>query len=150
MKIFKQISLSILLFLLCLFENYLNTFISLNFGVYIFFILLTYIGTDAFNQNLVFPIFITGILYDSFFSTYYLGLYTAIFLFVVILSNFFVSKYNKSNIVYLIIFTICLLIYKIPILVEFEINYWLSSYLISIVVNLFILLTLKRVLKVNV
>ena len=150
MKIFKQISISIFLFLLCLFENYLNTFISLDFGVNIFFILLIYIGTDNFNQNLVFPIFVTGILYDSFFSTYYLGLYTSIFLFVVILSNFLISKYNKSSIVYLIIFTICLLIYKIPILVEFEIDYWLSNYLLSVIVNLFIFVTLKRILRVNV
>ena len=49
--------------MLCLFENYVNTFISLDFGVYIFLISLLYIGTEIFNQNLVIPIFLTGILY---------------------------------------------------------------------------------------
>ena len=93
MKVIKVISISTFLFMLCLIENYLNTFISLDFGVYIFLISLIYIGTEFFNQNLVIPIFLSGILYDSFFSTYYLGLYTSIFLVVVVLSNFVVSRY---------------------------------------------------------
>ena len=150
MKVIKVISISTFLFMLCLIENYLNTFISLNFGVYIFLISLIYIGTELFNQNLVIPIFLSGILYDSFFSTYYLGLYTSIFLVVVVLSNFLVSRYSRSNLIYIVTVSLCLLIYKIPIIVEFDINYWLVSYLTSIVVNSFIILFLKRVFRINV
>ena len=150
MKVIKVISISTFLFMLCLIENYLNTFISLDFGVYIFLISLIYIGTELFNQNLVIPIFLAGILYDSFFSTYYLGLYTSIFLIVVVLSNFLVSRYSRSNLIYIVTVSLCLLIYKIPIIVEFDINYWLVSYLTSIVVNSFIILFLKRVFRINV
>ena len=136
--------------MLCLIENYLNTFISLDFGVYIFLISLIYIGTEIFNQNLVIPIFLTGILYDSFFSTYYLGLYTSIFLVVVVLSNFLVSRFSRSNVIYTTTLSLCLLIYKIPIILEFDLDYWLTGYLTSIIVNSLILISLKKVLRNNV
>jgi len=150
MKVIRLISTSIFLFMLCLFENYVNTFISLDFGVYIFLISLLYIGTELFNQNLVIPIFLTGILYDSFFSTYYLGLYTSIFLIVVVLSNFLVSRYSKSTFTYTAAISICLLIYKIPIILEFNLDYWITGYFISIIVNSFIFFFLKRTLRNNV
>tara|TARA_B100001121_G_scaffold880_1_gene790 strand:+ start:301 stop:753 length:453 start_codon:yes stop_codon:yes gene_type:complete len=150
MKVFRLTSVSIFLFILCLVENYLNTLISLDFGVYIFLISLIYIGTEVFNQNLVLPIFLSGILYDSFFSTYYLGLYTSIFLIVVVLSNFIVSRYSQTNVVYMITISLCLLIYKIPIIVEFDMDYWIASYFISIFVNLFIFLFFRRVTKTYV
>ena len=150
MKVFRLASISTILFILCLVENYLNTFISLDFGIYIFLISLVYIGTIIFNQNLVLPIFLSGILYDSFFSTYYLGLYTSIFLIVVVLSNLIVSRYSQTNVVHLITISLCLLIYKIPIIVEFDMDYWIASYFISIFVNLFIFLFFKRVTKTYV
>jgi len=150
MKVIRLTSISTFLFILCLVENYLNTFITLDFGVYIFLISLVYIGIEIFNQNLVLPIFLSGILYDSYFSTYYLGLYTAIFLIVVVLSNFIVSRYSRTNVVYVITISLCLLVYKIPIILEFDINYWLANYFTSIFVNLFIFISLKRVVKINV
>ena len=150
MKALRVISISTFLFTLCLIENYLNTFISLDFGVYVFLISLLYIGTELFNQNLVIPIFLSGILYDSFFSTYYLGLYASIFLVVVVLSNFVVSRYGRSNVIYIITISICLLIYKVPIILEFDLDYWLTRYFTSVFVNLLIFLLLKRVLRNNV
>ena len=150
MKALRVISISTFLFTLCLIENYLNTFISLDFGVYVFLISLLYIGTELFNQNLVIPIFLSGILYDSFFSTYYLGLYTSIFLVVVVLSNFVVSRYGRSNLIYIITISICLLIYKVPIILEFDLDYWLTRYFTSVFVNSLIFLFLKRVLRNNV
>jgi len=146
----RVISISTFLFILCLFENYLNTLISLDFGVYIFLISLLYIGTEFFNQNLVIPIFLTGILYDSFFSTYYLGLYTSIFLVVVVLSNFVVSRYSQSNVTYIITISLCLLIYKIPIILEFDLDYWLTGYFISIFVNSLLFFFFRRTLRNNV
>jgi hypothetical protein len=150
MKVIKVISISTFLFLLCLIENYLNTFISLDFGVYIFLISLLYIGIELFNQNLVIPIFLTGILYDSFFSTYYLGLYTSIFLAVVVFSNFVISRYSRSNVIYISIISLCLLIYKIPIILEFDLDYWLTGYLNSIIVNSLIFFFFNRALRNNV
>jgi len=150
MKILRQTSITLILFLISLLENYLNTFISLNIGIYIFFIALVFLGTDFFDQSNVIPIFFSGVLYDSFFSTYYLGLYSAIFLFVVIVSNYLVSKFTKTNIVYFTIISICLLIYKFPIIFEFDINYWLYNYLLSVFVNFTIYLFLKRILRINV
>ncbi len=150
MKILKQISFTFIFFLICLFEIYLNTFINLDFGIYIFFIALVYIGAEFFNQNIVFSIFLSGILYDSFFSTYYLGLYSSIFILVVILTNFLVSKYNKSNITYFAVISICLLIYKSPLFFEFDYNYWLSSYVLSIIINFIVFLFLKRISRINV
>ena len=150
MKVLRVISISTFLFTLCLIENYLNTFISLDFGIYVFLLTLLYIGTELFNQNLVIPIFLSGIFYDSFFSTYYLGLYTSIFLVVVVLSNFAVSKYSRSNVLYIITISLCLLIYKIPIILEFDLDYWLTRYFTSVFVNSLIFLFLKRVLRNNV
>ncbi len=150
MKVLRVISRSTFLFTLCLIENYLNTFISLDFGVYVFLISLLYIGTELFNQNLVIPIFLSGILYDSFFSTYYLGLYTSIFLVVVVVSNFAVSRYSPSNVLYIITVSLCLLIYKLPIILDFDLNYWLTGYLTSVFVNSLIFLFLKRALRNNV
>jgi len=150
MKVIKVISISTFLFLLCIIENYLNTFNSLDFGVYIFLISLLYIGIELFNQNLVIPIFLTGILYDSFFSTYYLGLYTSIFLAVVVFSNFVISRYSRSNVIYISIISLCLLIYKIPIILEFDLDYWLTGYLNSIIVNSLIFFFLNRALRNNV
>ena len=150
MKVLRVISISTFLFTLCLIENYINTFITLDFGVYVFLISLLYIGTELFNQNLVIPIFLSGILYDSFFSTYYLGLYTSIFLVVVVLSNFVVSRYGRSNVIYIITIFLCLLIYKVPIILEFDLDYWLTRYFTSVFVNSLIFLFFKRVLRNNV
>ena len=150
MKVLRVISISTFLFTLCLIENYINTFITLDFGVYVFLISLLYIGTELFNQNLVIPIFLSGILYDSFFSTYYLGLYTSIFLVVVVLSNFAVSRYSRSNVLYIITISLCLLIYKVPIILEFDLDYWLTRYFTSVFVNSLIFLILRRVLRNNV
>ena len=150
MKAIRLTSISTFLFILCLVENYLNTFISLDFGVYLFFISLVYIGIEIFNQNLVLPIFLSGILYDSFFSTYYLGLYTAIFLVVVVFSNSIVSRYSRTNVIYVITISLCLLIYKLPIIVEFDVDYWLANYFTSIFVNSFIFISLRRVVRINV
>ena len=150
MKVLRLISISTFLFMLCLFENYLNTLIPLDFGVYVYLISLIYIGTELFNQNLVIPIFLTGILYDSFFSTYYLGLYTSIFLVLVVLSNFAVSRYSRSNVTYITTISLCLLIYKVPIILEFDLDYWLTGYFTSIIVNSIIFVSLKRTLRKNV
>jgi len=150
MKLLKLISITFTLFLICLIEIYLNTFISLNFGIYIFFITLVFLGVDFFSQNIAIAIFLSGILYDSFFSTYYLGLYSAIFIFVVIVANYLVSKYSKSNIIYFAIFSLCLLIYKLPIILEFEISYWLLSYLFSVIINFIVFMFFKRITRTNV
>ena len=150
MKVIRIISISTFLFMLSLFENYLNTFISLDFGVYIFLISLLYIGTELFNQNFAIPIFFSGILYDSFLSTYYLGLYTSIFLVIVFLSNFVVSRYGQSNFIYTITISLCLLIYKIPIIFEFDLGYWLTGYFTSIFVNSLIFFIFKRTIRNNV
>jgi len=150
MKLLKLISITFTLFLICLIEIYLNTFISLNFGIYIFFITLVFLGVDFFSQNIAIAIFLSGILYDSFFSTYYLGLYSAIFIFVVIVANYLVSKYSKSNIIYFAIFSVCLLIYKLPIILEFDISYWLLSYLFSVIINFIVFMFFKRIIRTNV
>jgi hypothetical protein len=150
MKLLKLISITFTLFLICLIEIYLNTFISLNFGIYIFFITLVFLGVDFFSQNIAIAIFLSGILYDSFFSTYYLGLYSAIFIFVVIVANYLVSKYSKSNIIYFAIFSVCLLIYKLPIILEFDISYWLLSYIFSVIINFIVFMFFKRITRTNV
>ena len=150
MKFLRLTSITFTLFLICLIEIYLNTFISLNFGVYIFFITLVFLGVDFFSQNNAISIFLAGFLYDSFFSTYYLGLYSAIFIFIVIVANYLVSKYSKSNIIYFAIFSVCLLIYKLPIILEFDISYWLLSYLFSVIINFIVFMFFKRIIKTNV
>jgi len=150
MKVLKLISITFLLFLICIIEIYLNTFISLNFGIYIYFLTLLLISVDFYDQNLVLPIFLSGVLYDSFFSTYYLGLYSSIFILIVIIGNFLVSKYSKSNITYFAILSICFLIYISPLIFEFDINYWLSSYLLSVIINFIAFMILKRIFRSNV
>ena len=145
MRVIKSISITLVLSLTCLLENYLNTFISYDFGIYIFFLSLILIGVDVFNQNMVLPIFFVGILYDAFFSTYYLGLYSSIFIAILMISNFLISKYGKANITYLIVITVSLLIYKLPIIIQCDASYWLASYLISIIINFFVFVLFKRV-----
>ena len=147
MRVIKSISITLVLSLICLLENYLNTFIIYDFGIYIFFLSLIFIGVDVFSQNMVLPIFFVGILYDAFFSTYYLGLYSAIFIAILMISNFLTSKYGKVNITYLIVITVSLLIYKLPIIIQFDASYWLASYLISIIINFFLFVLFKRVSK---
>ena len=147
MRVIKSISITLVLSLTCILENYLNTFISYDFGIYIFFLSLIFIGVDVFNQNMVLPIFFVGILYDAFFSTYYLGLYSSIFIAILMISNFLTSKYGKANITYLIVITVSLLIYKLPIIIQFDASYWLASYLISIIINFFVFVLFKRVSK---
>ena len=150
MKLLKLILITFTLFSICLIEIYLNTFISLNFGIYIFFITLVILATDFFSQNIAIAIFLSGFLYDSFFSTYYLGLYSAIFILIIILANYLVSKYSKSNIIYFAIFSFCLLIYKLPIILEFDISYWLLSYIFSVIINFIVFMFFKRIIKTNV
>ena len=102
MRVIKSISITLFLSLICLFENYLNTFISYDFGIYIFFLSLVLIGVDVFNQKMVLPIFFVGIFYDAFFSTYYLGLYSAIFIAILMISNFFTLIFSLFILFYII------------------------------------------------
>ena len=79
-----------------------------------------------------------------------IGLYTSIFLFLVVLSNFAVSRYSRSNVTYITTISLCLLIYKVPIILEFDLDYWLTGYFTSIIVNSLIFVSLKRALRKNV
>jgi hypothetical protein len=69
---------------------------------------------------------------------------------VVVFSNFLISRYSASNVIYISIISLCLLIYKIPIILEFDLDYWLTGYLNSLIVNSLIFFFLNRTLRNNV
>ena len=87
-------------------------------------------------------------------KTYAQGLITGILftvvIFIVIAANYLVSKYSKSNIIYFAIFSVCLLIYKLPIILEFNISYWLLSYIFSVITNYIVFMFFKRITRTNV
>ena len=77
----------------------------------------------------------------------FLGLYSAIFIAILMISNFLTSKYGKVNVTYLIVISVSLLIYKLPIIIQFDASYWLANLLISIIINFFLFVLFKRVSK---
>lgn len=148
MKIFESFFYSFLLIVIFLIEIFINTLINNDIlKFYPFFVILIFLGSIQFRQKNVLPIFISGLFYDLFLSTYFLGIYSIIFILIVMISNFITSKVNTSLISLFFSVLICMFLYNLPQYLVYEFDYLISNLIFGTMTSYFLVLVLYRVLR---
>ena len=88
MSINTQIKIFSILLLMLFLDIFLNSLVSNHFFTFsLFFVNLFLLGRKYFSNKLIFLLMITGLFYESIFSTNFIGIFTASVLLVVVLSN---------------------------------------------------------------
>ncbi len=148
MKIVESFFYSFLLIVIFLIEIFINTLINNDIlKFYPFFVILIFLGSIQFRQKNVLPIFISGLFYDLFFSTYFLGIYSIIFILIVMISNFITSKVNTSLISLFFSVLIGMFLYNLPQYLVYEFDYLISNLIFGTMTSYFLVLVLYRVLR---
>ena len=133
MIFFRNISRSIYFVIILFFETLTNFLISLDWIVISpFFLLIYFVSTKRFDNQNIIPLVISGLSYDIFLSENYLGVYSILFLFVAIISNYIQKRFQSTNYQEVISFTFGFLIYNTINLSQVNfINFFISSFLIN-------------------
>lgn len=148
MKIVESFFYSFLLIVIFLIEIFINTLINNDIlKFYPFFVILIFLGSIQFRQKNVLPIFISGLFYDLFLSTYFLGMYSIIFILIVMISNFITSKVNTSLISLFFSVLIGMFLYNLPQYLVYEFDYLISNLIFGTMTSYFLVLVLYRVLR---
>ncbi len=148
MKIVESFFYSFLLIVIFLIEIFINTLINNDIlKFYPFFVILIFLGSIQFRQKNVLPIFISGLFYDLFLSTYFLGIYSIIFILIVMISNFITSKVNTSLISLFFSVLIGMFLYNLPQYLVYEFDYLISNLIFGTMTSYFLVLVLYRVLR---
>lgn len=148
MKIVESFFYSFLLIVIFLIEIFINTLINNDIlKFYPFFVILIFLGSIQFRQKNVLPIFISGLFYDLFFSTYFLGIYSIIFILIVMISNFITSKVNTYLISLFFSVLIGMFLYNLPQYLVYEFDYLISNLIFGTMTSYFLVLVLYRVLR---
>ena len=98
------------------------------------------------NQNII-PLVISGISYDVFLSENYLGVYSILFLFVAIISNYIQKRFQSTNYQEVTSFTFGFLIYNTINLLEAN---FISFFIASLLINYLIYFLYQRTLGIRV
>ena len=144
MIFFRNISRSIYFVIILFFETLTNFLISLDWIVISpFFLLIYFVSTKRFDNQNIIPLVISGLSYDIFLSENYLGVYSILFLFVAIISNYIQKRFQSTNYQEVISFTFGFLIYNTINLSEANfISFFISSLLINYLIYFLYLRTL--------
>ena len=148
MKIIYPLTNLLLFSIILLSENFLNLII---FSKYIsispFFILLLIFSLTRFQNINIFPIMVSGLLYDIFLSENYLGVYAIIFLFTSVSINYMYEKLIDFNFKLFFIFALSYVIYNIPNILSLNV---LFAFTISLFINYLLFLLVKRAMSLSV
>ena len=148
MKIIYPLTHLLLFSITLLSENFLNLII---FSKYIsispFFILLIIFSLTRFRNINIFPIMGSGLLYDIFLSENYLGVYAIIFLLTSVSINYMNEKLIDFNFKLFFIFTLNYVIYNILNISSLDV---LFTFPLSLFINYFLFIILKRAMSLSV
>ena len=144
MIFFRNISRSIYFVIILFFETLINFLIGLDWIVISpFFLLIYFVSTKSFDNQNIIPLVISGLSYDIFLSENYLGVYSILFLFVAIISNYIQKRFQSTNYQEVVSFTFGFLIYNTINLSEANfISFFISSLLINYLIYFLYLRTL--------
>ena len=148
MKIIYQLTHLLLFLIILLSENFLNLIIfSKYLSISPFFILLIIFSLTRFKNINIFPIMVSGLLYDIFLSENYLGVYAIIFLLTSVSINYMNEKLIDFNFKLFFIFTLNYVIYNILNISSLDV---LFTFPLSLFINYFLFILLKRAMSLSV
>jgi len=148
MKYFRFIPYLILFITFQLIQLILNVvFLPFEFNIEIFLILLVLFGTLFNSEKIIFPIFLTGIFYDLFFSTNFVGVYSSLYIFILLFVSYANEKFSKSYFQKVLIFFLSYLMYNFLNLIEYYSTFFTFNSILNFSISFLIFISLEKLIN---
>jgi len=148
MKYFRFIPYLILFITIQLIQLMLNVvFLPFEFNIEIFLIFLVLFGYLFNSEKIIFPIFLTGIFYDLFFSTNFVGVYSSLYIFILLFVSYANNKFTKSYFQKALIFFLSYLIYNFLNLIEYYSTFFTFNSILNFSISFLIFISLEKLIN---
>ena len=148
MKYIRFIPYLILFITIQLIQLMLNVvFLPFEFNIEIFLIFLVLFGSLFDSEKIIFPIFLTGIFYDLFFSTNFVGVYSSLYIFILLFVSYANDKFTKSYFQKALIFFLSYLIYNFLNLIEYYSTFFSFNSILNFSISFLIFISLEKLIN---
>ena len=148
MKYIRFIPYLILFITIQLIQLMLNVvFLPFEFNIEIFLIFLVLFGSLFDSEKIIFPIFLTGIFYDLFFSTNFVGVYSSLYIFILLFVSYANDKFTKSYFQKALIFFLSYLIYNFLNLIEYYSTFFSFNSILNFFISFMIFISLEKLIN---
>lgn len=148
MKYIRFIPYLILFITIQLIQLMLNVvFLPFEFNIEIFLIFLVLFGSLFNSEKIIFPIFLTGIFYDLFFSTNFVGVYSSLYIFILLFVSYANDKFTKSYFQKALIFFLSYLIYNFLNLIEYYSTFFTFNSILNFSISFLIFISLEKLIN---
>jgi len=148
MKYFRFIPYLILFITIQLIQLMLNVvFLPFEFNIEIFLIFLVLFGSLFNSEKIIFPIFLTGIFYDLFFSTNFVGVYSSLYIFILLFVSYANDKFTKSYFQKALIFFLSYLMYNFLNLIEYYSTFFTFNSILNFSISFLIFISLEKLIN---
>jgi len=148
MKYVRFIPYLILFITIQLIQLMLNVvFLPFEFNIEIFLIFLVLFGSLFNSEKIIFPIFLTGIFYDLFFSTNFVGVYSSLYIFILLFVSYANDKFTKSYFQKALIFFLSYLIYNFLNLIEYYSTFFTFNSILNFSISFLIFISLEKLIN---
>ena len=148
MKYVRFIPYLILFITIQLIQLMLNVvFLPFEFNIEIFLIFLVLFGSLFDSEKIIFPIFLTGIFYDLFFSTNFVGVYSSLYIFILLFVSYANNKFTKSYFQKALIFFLSYLIYNFLNLIEYYSTFFTFNSILNFSISFLIFISLEKLIN---
>ena len=148
MKYIRFIPYLILFITIQLIQLMLNVvFLPFEFNIEIFLIFLVLFGSLFDSEKIIFPIFLTGIFYDLFFSTNFVGVYSSLYIFTLLFVSYANDKFTKSYFQKALIFFLSYLMYNFLNLIEYYSTFFTFNSILNFSISFLIFISLEKLIN---
>lgn len=148
MKYVRFIPYLILFITIQLIQLMLNVvFLPFEFNIEIFLIFLVLFGSLFNSEKIIFPIFLTGIFYDLFFSTNFVGVYSSLYIFILLFVSYANDKFTKSYFQKALIFFLSYLMYNFLNLIEYYSTFFTFNSILNFSISFLIFISLEKLIN---
>ena len=148
MKYIRFIPYLILFITIQLIQLMLNVvFLPFEFNIEIFLIFLVLFGSLFNSEKIIFPIFLTGIFYDLFFSTNFVGVYSSLYIFILLFVSYTNDKFTKSYFQKALIFFLSYLMYNFLNLNEYYSTFFTFNSILNFSISFLIFISLEKLIN---
>ena len=148
MKYVRFIPYLILFITIQLIQLMLNVvFLPFEFNIEIFLIFLVLFGYLFNSEKIIFPIFLTGIFYDLFFSTNFVGVYSSLYIFILLFVSYANDKFTKSYFQKALIFFLSYLMYNFLNLIEYYSTFFTFNSILNFSISFLIFISLEKLIN---
>lgn len=148
MKYIRFIPYLILFITIQLIQLMLNVvFLPFEFNIEIFLIFLVLFGSLFNSEKIIFPIFLTGIFYDLFFSTNLVGVYSSLYIFILLFVSYANDKFTKSYFQKALIFFLSYLMYNFLNLIEYYSTFFTFNSILNFSISFLIFISLEKLIN---